>query len=217
MLSDFDSFSSDGSSQFILNLLTPLVGSGSARMTQPNGGHMNAGSDGGTYVRGFTMVRYETLTYIELSGIATATARVGITAMQSHHNLTGTGKSFYFFGLENTGVNFNTANFVLYKTTNGWGSVATVINSVAVGSSVYQNLRSLRLDCITDVPNLGGVWLRGYAGTTSGFTGMSTIFSTVDFSSPLTTTVNEGIAVDCASTGSTLNVLFDQVSLYEIT
>lgn len=218
-LNDFDFFNSQGDGQFILEVITPLVSTGSGKLVLPTGGHGNAGSDGGLYTRGLDMVRYETLAYVAVSGIATAPARFGITVMQSHHNLNNTSKSFYFFGIENAGANFASGEYVLYKTTNGWGSVAPVpnTNAVAIVGSVYQDLRCLRIDCITDTANLGGVWLKGYAGVTDDFSDLTQIFNVVDYTSPITTTVNEGIAVDAAGTGSTLEVWFDQVSLYPIT
>ena len=216
-LSQFDGFSSQLDGQFILNVISPMVGTGSLRLNLPTGGTGNIAPDSaGPLTHGLTLARYETLARAQVSGIATSAGKFGIIFMQSAHNVTTGTPDFYFFGIENTGVNFSLGNYVLYKTTTGWSGISLVTSTVAISGPVFGIVQSFRVDFITDVPNLGGVWIKCYAGTVD-FSSMTNIFNVIDFTSPLTTTVNEGLAVDAASTGSTLECQFDQTSLYEIT
>jgi hypothetical protein len=217
-LTDFEAFSSDVDAQIILNILTPLVDTGSLRFNLASGGHGNIAPDsGGAFDHGFTSLRYQTIMRIDVSGIASNPGIAGITCMQSHHSLVGTGKSFYFFGILNSLSDFDTAFYVFRKYTDGLNAYTTIAPNVTTNSGVIGAVKTLRIDAIVDIPNLGGTWLRCYYGTATDFSNMTQFCNVVDYTNPLTTSVNEGLFLDSATPSSRLEVCFDNTSLYAIT
>jgi hypothetical protein len=140
---------------------------------------------------------------------------VGFVCMQSAPTIDGASDEGY--GLVLSGDNgLSTATVNLVKYTNGFQSLI-ILDSVSAGSLGIGTPFVFQLDWVEEAL-LNGVVLKGYIGvTTVDFNDLVQVVEFTDTSSPLTTSVAEGLVVVSLSTISpTLDVKFDNVSIFSL-
>jgi hypothetical protein len=192
-LADWDKF---GSTYTVsIDNATPLVGSGSlfidfSGSSNSSRGNLlpkDPGSLSGKLIRGKIRALFQYTVLASNNG-------PGLFCLASQRDLSSTG-SCYFISFKRDQIN----RLTLYKSNN----VGTTIEEIggltplafAVLSTSANTTYSLELEWYVDIPNLSGTQLKVRVGSATDFSDLALVMSTIDVSSPLTTTVGEGISL----------------------
>lgn len=206
-----------------IEINTPLVGDGSlkfaasAAVNQKNMYLTNLD-------KGFTKGRIRSLMRMVVRPTTQAYARAGLICMQSVINPAAATGAYYTFGW---GVGSSTAGtpgtqkwLLMKRAPSGQlSSVGTELNStsVVVSASDYY---PVQLEWVVDIADLGGTRLTASVGTlnSTDFGTLVTVFDYLDTSSPLTTSVAEGIFCTSANAAGaeTYTYTFDETTIYQL-
>jgi hypothetical protein len=202
-LSDWTVYKTSGEAALI-DTSAPLVGSGSLKITTNTTGVVElVRADSGE--RAFTKGRIRTL--MKATGPLT-NPWAGIYCMASQADLTATG-SCYCLVLGSAAGNVVRIIKQTAGLDNGSGSVASAAFAVDVGT-----LYCLELEWDYDPVTWSGTRLSGRAGVQSDFSDLTELVTYTDTSSPLTTSVGEGIFV--ASFSASETYFFDKTTITQL-
>jgi hypothetical protein len=183
----------------------PLVGSGSLRMhLRDSGAECNLGlSD--AHPRGLLKGRVRTLVR-QTTGFLT-NHRVGLYCMAQALDITqGSERAFYRYCLKDQ-------TLLLDKGDEGLSNGTTSLGSVAHTWTLALTV-ALELEWDYDLDRWGGAQLIGRVGTRTDFSDLSAVITVTDSSSPLATSVSEGL---CGwSSGGEKIFLFDDTTIYPL-
>lgn len=190
-----------------LDLVNPIAGLSSLRFFTTSGGRwVGVVTDASLLTKGIEQGRLRTL--IRNSGSWTSQGW-GIYAMLSAVTESDATNDFYCVRI------LSGTELALAKGTNSniGGGSTIVLNSAHTFSSATSY--AIQLEWITDVANLGGVYLRADLGTALDFSNLVLSSHVVDSTAPInSTTIAEGIG-GFNSVGSR-TIHWDQTSLYEL-
>lgn len=151
---------------------------------------------------------------------------LGIIAMQAERNSTGTTSSRTFYAvavLLPEGLGTGSVLLKLYKALS-IGGLKNIYASTELASMTYPttvsvgSLHSIELQWISSLPQLGGTFLIVRTGTQVDYSDLTSQLSYTDTSSPLLTTVGEGLFAYFKGGSSVLKqFIFDETKLYQLT
>lgn len=205
-----------------LEIVSPIVGNGSLKLAS----QASAASGMNMYLtslaHGFTKGRMRTL--IKMVTIPNAdNVGFGFTFLQSALDLstTGTPGSSYFLSWGRVGAGGGGGNLVwnITKRTSGLAA-ATAGTSLYTGvlAASANDYYPIQIEWVADVSALGGTRITFSRGTlnSTDFNTLGVISDLIDSSSPLTTSVAEGIAFANSVAGTGIAVL-DETTIYQLT
>jgi hypothetical protein len=174
--------------------------------------------------KGFTKGRIRTLIQAKVRPSVQQYSGAGISCLQAHVGICSVASTFYSFRLSpGSGATGSpgTLHWVLGKNVAQKLVVSpTVIDESHTETVVDGDYWPVQLEWVADVPNLGGTRLTASVGTknSTDFTTLATLIDYLDTSSPLTTSVAEGIfdAYPGAGAGAHTFVM-DETTIYELT
>ena len=142
----------------------------------------------------------------------------GVTALQSQDDLTAGGSCYAL--LLASGEGLVDPVLCLHKFTSGLPNGLPTPPLISIPFPVTLGVPfAMELEWIVDVPNLGGTFLLARTGTQTDFSDLTAQMSFVDTSSPITTSVAEGVVASFKSNSvsDTKKVIFDNTTLFELT
>ena len=209
-----------------LEVNTPLVGNGSVIINMGT----STTAFGGvnmyyTAQQGFTKGRIRTIMRMDYRPRTYEWQRGGIVCMQSHLNPVDNNAAWYAFswGLRKSTISGSPGQqyWMIEKHT------ADQIHEVATGTEIdYEGVSvsdgdyyPVQLEWVADIPNLGGTRLTASVGTLNSvdFSTMVEVLDYIDTSSPLITTLGEGLfACQPQNSSSGSKYTFDETSVYQL-
>ena len=188
-----------GSPTVVLSSTSPIEGTNSLLYT----GTANPTTLAQVYTasNGFTRVRIRTAFSIVTGG---GSSFLGLYGMTSADDATGGSVSAYTAMYEHS---VNTIR--IHKVTAGVGSAGTTLAS----GSFAQTTGHLIFDIIKDYPVVGQVYMVVQGGSSTDFTGSTTLVQHTDTSSPYLVSSSEGIAVR-QIVAATRSYRFDRTSVF---
>lgn len=207
-----------------LDIATPIDGTGSLLFQYATSvpGTINAIPSDSLYPVGVTSGKLRTLFSVRTLNGSTPSnlSYLGILAMQENRDVTGTGSAESFYALAvSLPEGLGTVTLMLLKGS-GLGNLEdlTVLDTmiypdpVTVGST-----HALEFQWISDSINLNGTFLVARTGTEIDFSDLEPQLLYMDFDTPLTTTVGEGLFAYFKGSGTNLKQFtYDSTILYEL-
>lgn len=205
-LTDWDTYSAGGGQvDYNVDVLTPLVQTASLQIFAQDGGFGNmVVTDSSGRTKGVSAGRLRTILRLDgpYTGVS-ASNYCGILAMQSHEDMGTTGSDCYMWGWRFTGNGATSQWFTLRKFTNTNNSLGTLLSEVSIVSPyAIGSVITLEFEWVEAFATLGGVILRGRSGTMTDYSDLTEQVAYFDNSSPLTTTVAEGLGAKASTIGS---------------
>jgi hypothetical protein len=201
-LSDWEVYKSSGSLGVAIDTATPLVGSGSLQMVLSlSTGRCNLRLSS-AHSRGFLKGKVRTLLQPNSAG---TTLKMGLYCMASQADITTDG-SFYRLMWYNGAVRLD-------KPTSGIDHSPTELTSSAYSLSAGQTI-ALELEWAYDLAEWGGTRLVGRVGSATDFSDLAEVIAYTDTSTPLSTSVGEGLFSYTTSGAKT--VLGDETTIFEL-
>ena len=214
-----------------LEISTPLVGNGSLR--QAFGPQVAAGHGAnlhltGSFARGFTKGRIRTLLRVRTRPASTndVNTGAGIICMQSALNVTASGSCYFAgWGHNEAATGDNTRRFYILKVDGGLSDTSVSASQYLADSSTVTTTDGdyypLEFEWQVDIPNLGGVRLILRRGTlnSTDFGTLATVYDIIDSTSPLTTTVAEGVGSirgNTTTSGADFVFNWDETSVFQL-
>jgi len=204
-----------------LEIATPIVGNGSLKIR-------NTGTPTGcanlfltSLPKGFAKGRIRTLLQWQVRPSHAAYERAGIAFMQSALHITSGTPSFYTFALGAKSGYPGTLHWLINKHVNTslQSTGPTVINesnSVTVADGDYW---PIQVEWNADVSNIGGTRLTCSVGTknSTDFGTLAVLLDTIDTSSPIVTSVAEGLFDTHPAVGFTDHTAcWDSTTIYQL-
>ncbi len=208
-LADWDAYITNVGLGLSINVLTPLVSTGSGRIGGTLGGGTNTAIVNPTVASGrtagVTQGKFRTLfRYDDF----TSAGKIGISFLQSNKDV-GTGASDFYsaYLLQTDG------KLYLRKTTADIITAGTTLSSVYFSPGI-NTIFSLEVEWIVDEAELGGTAMFVRTGFETDYSDLTTMITYLDTTSPFTTSVSESLFVVELSAGGLFNVDFDQTALF---
>jgi hypothetical protein len=218
-----------GSVFHTLDIITPIVGMGSVLLSYfdtPIASINVMPTIASGYSTAVTIGRLRSLLYIKHFNGSSPTdiTYVGLSAMQSARDITGTGASRFAYLLaikmpEDLGT--IDLQILKVKTASGLlniGSAEVLATAVYPDPIIEGGTYALELQWILDIPELNGVFLVARTGLLTDYSDLTDRLSVVDYVNPLTTSLGEGLfAVFNGGSAVSKVFTFDNTTLYTLT
>lgn len=199
-----------GNMIIVYEVLTPLVGTGSAKFSYTNTsvGHIDLSAKvgaipGETYALSHGRIRTLVKPHFNAGNFFQ-----GIYFMASQSYIASSTGAYYAVNVNGAALNFQ----VRKQTSGGMSGFNTSSTLGSGGAWVAGNTYGLEVEWHQDIPNLNGVFITVKVGSALNFSDLTTIITLLDTSTPLSTTLGEGLFVSnlASASGSTL---FDDTRL----
>ena len=216
-----------------LDIATPINGDGSLLVQYTNSvavGTLNAiPTLLSGYPEGFTTAKLRTSFEIKAfpGSIPTSVTYFGIVGMQGTRNITGTdavGRTFYALAVRiEEGLGVQQLQIIRVSDV-GLRGLQNLASGTVIASITYPvvlsvgSIGTLEFQWVVDIPNLNGVYMVARTGSNPNYSDLTDRISILDFTSPLTSTVGEGLFCYLKnSVGSdTKQITFDDTTLYSL-
>ena len=203
------------SATILHNASTPLNGDRSVRFTCTNGGIVGTKSAAAIYLdttnhaRGFVLGRIRTLIRVDQEVDHAGIYCLGSVAA----GITSGGNSYVF------GPAGSTHELTLSKLDNGlFDETPSVINATGVTmGAAPTGIKAIELEWKADLTIFGGTQLICRAGDAIDFSDLAIVFQGVDESSPILTSLSEGLFAFRAGITNVGQVTFDDTTVIETT
>lgn len=217
-----------------LDLATPINGDGSLLVQYTNSvavGTLNAiPTVLSGYPEAFATAKLRTSFKIrEFDGSnPITTTTFGICSMQGTRNITGgdaVNKTFYALGVGITEGFGGQQLSIIKVSTVGFRGLQNIYSGTVIAAIAYPDVLSvgfigtLEFQWVVDIPNLNGVYMIARTGLNPNYSDLTDRISVIDFTSPLITTVGEGLFCSLRNSVSTdtKQIDFDDTTLYQLT
>jgi hypothetical protein len=197
---------------------TPIVGLGSLNTVISDTGALTERLtiQNNTYSNGLTAGRIRSI--IEISTLTTDNiGHVGFVCMQNSVTAYNTNDAGYAVVVSgDNGLSTTEVSIVKYN--NVFTASPSFLDVASTGVALNTPF-VFQMDWISDFPLLGGTLIRGYIGTNStDFNDLVQVVEATDVSSPLVSTISEGlIQVLFSGAATTFDVKWDETSFFELT
>lgn len=217
--SDFDSFQG-GAMLVANNVLSEVLTDGSLELGSETGNgivtHVQV-SDSSGRTKGQLDGRMRTIIkYVGATGSGSASNFVGLYCLSSQEDLSSTGSCYSLAWHFRDDLTIE--DLRLNKHTTGLDVAGTNLASSTFSKGSGDTF-TLQLDWISSLSaTIGGTYLKAYTGTATDFSDLSSVMTWVDYDSPLTTSVAEGVMhrYQASSTGFQRSMFFDQNTLFSL-
>lgn len=209
-LADWNIYKSNSGLLVAIDILAPILNTGSLKVG-PESSIADAAfcavPKNPPYPHGYTRGKLRSL--IEVA--STGAEQHGLTCMQSQENVTGAAGAFYALELDTLSL-LNKINLVKYSA--GLQGSKTTLATGANNGFTLNTPKAVEIEWNMDLAELGGVQLIVRSGDATDFSDLVQLHNVIDTTSPLSTTVGEGLYAK--RTSNALEVRFDETRLDEL-
>lgn len=215
---DWDQYSTGSTIAMANDTVSPIADTGSLFFDSSGSGnrqaHMSVSASSGIN-KGFTKGKIRTICNV---ASFTAGFQAGIVCLQSQDDVSGVVGSCYTLNMRSRTASAIDFRLVLNKHTTGLQNVTTLLDETANGLSTLGTDFVMELQWIADLPGLGGTQLVvSFGNNTQDFNDLVPQFVVLDTTSPILTSVGEGVfcKVISASTEQ-VDVRFDETEIFSL-
>jgi len=221
--SDWEITKTDSGLLAVLDIISPLKDVGSLRIDNSDimasvDRCMASARLTSAHQRGVTKGRARTLVHFKTASYSSnGECGIGLYCMQNQADIMASGGAAYMFTLSSYSPNHR---WRLGKCTNGitgYFDVTSLAAEIMTFTPVTGTTYAMELEWVYDAVELGGTLLVARAGEADDFSDLQEIYKLTDTSSPLTTSIGEGLCyIDYETLNFQRDAYFDDSTIFAL-